>query len=88
MSELELSLFRQRSQEALKYKARRGALFLGVAAGACGFESVIKRVFSCPLPSGTRFTRCTPAGESPKAKSILRGHGARQEDEGSTRMII
>ena len=33
MSELELSLFRQRSQEALKQKARRGALFLGVAAG-------------------------------------------------------
>src|SRR6202140_4886960 len=32
MSELELSLFRQRSQEALKQKARRGALFLGVAA--------------------------------------------------------
>jgi hypothetical protein len=33
MSELELSLFRQRSQGALKSKARRGALFLGVAAG-------------------------------------------------------
>jgi DNA invertase Pin-like site-specific DNA recombinase len=33
MSELELSLFRQRSQEALKQKAHRGELFLGVAAG-------------------------------------------------------
>jgi DNA invertase Pin-like site-specific DNA recombinase len=33
MSELELSLFRQRSHEALKQKARRGTLFLGVAAG-------------------------------------------------------
>src|SRR5712675_2092913 len=33
MSELELSLFRQRSHEALKQKARRGALFLGVGAG-------------------------------------------------------
>src|SRR5712672_3438228 len=33
MSELELSLFRQRSQEALKQKARRGALLLWVAAG-------------------------------------------------------
>ena len=33
MSELELSMFRQRSQEALKLKARRGALVLGVAAG-------------------------------------------------------
>ena len=33
MSELELSLFRQRSQEALKQKARRGALFLRIAAG-------------------------------------------------------
>jgi DNA invertase Pin-like site-specific DNA recombinase len=33
MSELELSLFRQRSQQALKQKARRGALVLGVAAG-------------------------------------------------------
>src|ERR1700723_1097473 len=33
MNELELSHFRQRSQEALKQKARRGALVLGVAAG-------------------------------------------------------
>ena len=33
MSELELSLFHQRSHEALKQKARRGELFLGVAAG-------------------------------------------------------
>jgi DNA invertase Pin-like site-specific DNA recombinase len=33
MSELELSMFRQRSHEALKQKARRGALFLRVAAG-------------------------------------------------------
>src|SRR5258707_5376007 len=33
MSALELSMFRQRSQEALKQKARRGALVLGVAAG-------------------------------------------------------
>lgn len=33
MSELELSLFRQRSQEALRQMARRGALVLGVAAG-------------------------------------------------------
>jgi len=33
MSELELSMFRQRSREALKQKARRGALVLGVAAG-------------------------------------------------------
>jgi DNA invertase Pin-like site-specific DNA recombinase len=33
MSELELALFRQRSHEALKQKARRGELFLRVAAG-------------------------------------------------------
>lgn len=33
MSELELSLFRQRSHAALKQKALRGELFLGVAAG-------------------------------------------------------
>ena len=33
MSELELSLFRQCSQAALKQKAQRGALFLRVAAG-------------------------------------------------------
>ncbi len=33
MSELEVSLFRQRSQAALKQKAKRGALFLRVAAG-------------------------------------------------------
>jgi hypothetical protein len=33
MSEPELSPFRQRSQEALKQKASRGALILGAAAG-------------------------------------------------------
>ena len=33
MSEMELSLFRQRSLEALKQKARRGELFLSVAVG-------------------------------------------------------
>src|SRR4030095_7805321 len=33
MSELELSLFRQRSHEAWRQKPRRGALFLGVAIG-------------------------------------------------------
>jgi DNA invertase Pin-like site-specific DNA recombinase len=33
MSELEVSLFGQRSQQALKQKASRGALILGVAAG-------------------------------------------------------
>src|ERR1700694_4059202 len=33
MSEMELSLFRQRSPEALKQKARRGELFLTVAIG-------------------------------------------------------
>jgi DNA invertase Pin-like site-specific DNA recombinase len=44
MSELELSLFRQRSQEALKQKARRGALFLGVAAGyvKTGYDRIEK----------------------------------------------
>lgn len=33
MSELELSTFRQRSQEALKQKAKRGELFLNIPAG-------------------------------------------------------
>ena len=33
MSELELPHFRQRSHKALKQLARRGALFLGIAAG-------------------------------------------------------
>jgi excisionase family DNA binding protein len=33
MSEMELSMFRQRSLEALKQKARRGELFLNVAVG-------------------------------------------------------
>src|SRR5439155_3968527 len=33
MSEMELSLFRQRSMEALKQKARRGELFLSVPVG-------------------------------------------------------
>src|SRR5712691_4004220 len=44
MSELELSLFRQRSHEALKQKARRGALFLRVAAGyvKTGRDRIVK----------------------------------------------
>jgi DNA invertase Pin-like site-specific DNA recombinase len=33
MSEMELSLFRQRSFEALRQKARRGELFMTVAIG-------------------------------------------------------
>jgi DNA invertase Pin-like site-specific DNA recombinase len=33
MSEMETSLFRQRSMEAMKQKARRGELFLTVAVG-------------------------------------------------------
>ncbi|XSC42582.1 hypothetical protein ACF1BQ_030030 [Bradyrhizobium sp. RDT10] len=33
MSEMELSVFRQRSLEAMKQKARRGELFLTVAVG-------------------------------------------------------
>src|SRR2546425_552160 len=44
MSELELSLFRQRSQEALKQKARRGALFLSDVAGKVSVEDGRKRV--------------------------------------------
>ena len=54
MSELELSLFRQRSHEALKQKARRGALFLGVAAGyvragATGSRRI--QISGCRTPS-------------------------------------
>ncbi|MFG3594313.1 recombinase family protein [Bradyrhizobium sp. RDI18] len=55
MSELELSLFRQRSHEALKQKARRGALFLGVAAGyvRIGRDRIEKdRISGCRTPSG------------------------------------
>ena len=33
MSEMEISVFRQRSMEAIKQKARRGELFLTVAIG-------------------------------------------------------
>ena len=33
MSEMEVSVFRQRSHEAMKQKARRGELFLTVAIG-------------------------------------------------------
>src|SRR6202008_3310655 len=42
MSELELSMFRQRSQEALRQKARRGALVLGVAAGYVKIDRIEK----------------------------------------------
>ena len=39
MSEMELSVFRQRSIEAMKQKARRGELFLTVALGIPGHWS-------------------------------------------------
>jgi DNA invertase Pin-like site-specific DNA recombinase len=35
MSEMEVGVFRQRSIEAMKQKARRGELFLSVAVGLC-----------------------------------------------------
>jgi DNA invertase Pin-like site-specific DNA recombinase len=39
MSEMELSVFRQRSVEAMKQKARRGELFLTVAVGYVKFRT-------------------------------------------------
>ncbi len=60
MSELELSLFRQRSQEALRQMARRGDLVLGVAAGFVKVgrgriekvrTSVFNRPFNSSLPN-------------------------------------
>jgi DNA invertase Pin-like site-specific DNA recombinase len=47
MSEMELSLFRQRSLEALKQKARRGELFLTVAVGHLTIESRRTRTDVC-----------------------------------------
>src|SRR5471030_2022088 len=67
MSELELSLFRQRSQEALKQKARRGALFLGVAAGylKSGRDRIDKDpTCECGRPCG-RCSRNSPSFAAP-----------------------
>jgi hypothetical protein len=70
MSELELSLFRQRSQEALKQKASRGALILGVAAGygksgATGSRRIptsargtAARLEICRVPASVRSIHC------------------------------
>src|SRR6516164_4381678 len=54
MSELELSLFRQRSHEALKQKARRGALFSVSRPAMCGsgmIGSTRIRISGCRTPS-------------------------------------
>ena len=67
MSELELSLFRQRSQEALKQKARRGALVLGVAAGYVKWGATASRrtrTSACKRPSGS----CSKNSPSFKAR--------------------
>ena len=56
MSELELSILRQRSLEALKQKARRGELFLTVAIGFVKVRhnqiDMDPEVRECAKPSG------------------------------------
>ena len=82
MSELELSLFRQRSHEALKQKARRGALFLGVAAGyvKTGRDRIEKepdrRVQDALLTCAWRIRKSSQNG-SPRAVRPRRRRAAR-----------
>src|SRR3984957_17280189 len=71
MSEMELSVLRQRSLEALKQKARRGELFMTVAIGSCRaattasqrtrIDALRKPSRSCSrsLPICSRCVRCT-----------------------------
>lgn len=59
MSEMELSVFRQRSIEAMKQKARRGELFLTVAVGY--------------VKSGSTKSRRTPIGEFRKRSHLHSG---------------
>jgi hypothetical protein len=54
MSELELSLFRQRSQEALKQKARRGVTDSLKRVGAGVRRAMILRLFSMVLMDSPR----------------------------------
>ena len=69
MSELELSLFRQRSQEALKQKASRGALILGVAAGYVKVWARPDREESRPARSGGTAARLLEICRVPKRPS-------------------
>ena len=63
MSEMELSLFRQRSLEALKQKARRGELFLTVAIG---YVKIAPR----PHREGSRSAR--PGGDRARLHQVRR----------------
>src|SRR5258707_4459912 len=78
MSELELSLFRQRSHEALKQKARRGALFLGVAAGyvRIGHDRIDKDP-DRRVQDALKHTVATRGGCTNIPRSTGRGSGAR-----------
>ena len=79
MSELELSLFRQRSHAALKQKARRGELFLGVAAGyaKAGRDRIEKdpdqRVAGC-AQTGFCQIRRAPKRATGSCLAARRGH--------------
>ena len=54
MSEMELSVFRQRSIEAMKQKARRGELFLTVAVGYAKTGRTITKKISLRYKGMTR----------------------------------
>ena len=84
MSEMELSVFRQRSIEAMKQKARRGELFLTVAVGYLKtdddriekdadrrVQEAIALVFHkfVELQSDPTSAGLVPAGEDPIARS-------------------
>jgi DNA invertase Pin-like site-specific DNA recombinase len=86
MSELELSLFRQRSQEALKSKARRGALFLGVAAGYVKTGGDRNREGSGPARAerpAARFLEVRRAPERAPGPRMAQGGGHRAPRQGA-----
>jgi len=91
MSEMELSLFRQRSLEALKQKARRGELFLTVAVATSRCTTTASRRIrtaacrrrsrssSPSLPSCRRFGRFTSGCATSACLCRQSGMGARAE---------
>ena len=67
MSELELSLLRQRSLAALRQKARRGELFLGVAVGYVKVRHRCRASGRCICGCATRMCGCRRSRTTAKA---------------------
>jgi len=75
MSEMELSVLRQRSLEALKQKARRGELFMTVAIGYVRIGN--DRIEKAPEPGPDRGQRQRQEPDEPRCAAPGRGSACR-----------